>query len=827
MTDFTVDIKCDASPVEAGLAKVRTQLDRTTVASKQAEAAIAKAVKAGEIPAEKTAEAVRQLTRELIGADRAAAQAAASLSKVGSQGMFGGLKSEIGAVQSLAGGVGGLVGGLGIGVGISQVTQFIGGVMHLREVTQQLEDGYKLIENRLRSATNTQLGFNSALEGTRHIADATNTAIEPTVALFSRLTNATRSMGVSQERVLDVVGTTNRLLQQGGASAQEQGSAILQLSQAFGSGRLAGEEFNAVNEAAPNLIKVFADSMGVATGAMKDLASQGKVTSADMFTAIENMSTKAAFEAERLAKTREQLLQPLANELKTNPDRVPRIALEFAPGGSTAADIGVAAKVSEGILELSGYTNDSVNALEKFNSEIGNTLSLVNKLHTAMGGKSGGKGSVGVVSALADFGTQIGELVNYVDPAAMRIRALEQQLQHLEQRDKTATAEGLRLAGAVQSLSDTAGTAASSLLAMGRGLASSLLPKFFDNWAGGIDKVSTALSPLEKLYRSIVEPVRDFRRDQALLGVLLKTNKIDADQYTAALLKMIAALSDADKARAGVGVKSVLGSPSGIGPESALAYQLRTSAPTNDNLAMANMGAAGGSPSEMAGGADYWTQVAAEQQASAAQRNAVDLLDEKSLEKTEGAVRSLAKQTKEWQSQTEGGAKALEAVFGSLENAIVQFALTGKMSFEDLINSMVAALTRLAAQQFFASLLGLASPASGAATAVGAGIASGMSASQANEAAYGGAHATGGSYRAAMTGGAPDSIPVMFHMSPGELATFTPQGQPMGGSAANGNTVIHNRTIVQYDKRALLDEVDTHDGRRVVSRVSMRRRRRG
>lgn len=64
-----------------------------------------------------------------------------------------------------------------------------------------------------------------------------------------------------------------------GAGAEQQRSAILQLNQALASGRLQGDELRSVRENAPLLIRAIADELGVATGEIKDLASQGLVTS--------------------------------------------------------------------------------------------------------------------------------------------------------------------------------------------------------------------------------------------------------------------------------------------------------------------------------------------------------------------------------------------------------------------------------------------------------------------------------------------------------------------------------------------------------------------
>jgi tape measure domain-containing protein len=61
---------------------------------------------------------------------------------------------------------------------------------------------------------------------------------------------------------------------------------MLQLSQAFASGVLRGEEFNSVNEAAPRLMKALADGINVPMGALRKMAEEGKLTSAVLSEAL-------------------------------------------------------------------------------------------------------------------------------------------------------------------------------------------------------------------------------------------------------------------------------------------------------------------------------------------------------------------------------------------------------------------------------------------------------------------------------------------------------------------------------------------------------------
>ena len=80
-----------------------------------------------------------------------------------------------------------------------------------------------------------------------------------------------------------------------GASAQ---AALVQLTQGLSSDALRGEELNSVLEQTPMIAKTIADYMGVTTGEMRELASEGKVTADVVKNAIlgATAETNAQFE---------------------------------------------------------------------------------------------------------------------------------------------------------------------------------------------------------------------------------------------------------------------------------------------------------------------------------------------------------------------------------------------------------------------------------------------------------------------------------------------------------------------------------------------------
>lgn len=119
-------------------------------------------------------------------------------------------------------------------------------------------------------------------------AQRSRTSYEATANLFSRLTISAGQLGANQAQILRVVETTQKALITGGATVQEAAAVATQLTQALGSGRLAGDELRSIAENSPVLIQSIAKEFGVSVGALKDLGSQGQLEATRVFSAILN-----------------------------------------------------------------------------------------------------------------------------------------------------------------------------------------------------------------------------------------------------------------------------------------------------------------------------------------------------------------------------------------------------------------------------------------------------------------------------------------------------------------------------------------------------------
>lgn len=98
----------------------------------------------------------------------------------------------------------------------------------------------------------------------------------------------------------------------GGASATEQSSALLQLTQAMGSGKLQGDEFRSITENAPMIADAIAKYVGVSKGELKELSSEGAIT-ADI---IKNAMFNASDDINSKFKTMPMTFSDIWNKLK-------------------------------------------------------------------------------------------------------------------------------------------------------------------------------------------------------------------------------------------------------------------------------------------------------------------------------------------------------------------------------------------------------------------------------------------------------------------------------------------------------------------------------
>lgn len=119
-----------------------------------------------------------------------------------------------------------------------------------------------------------------------------------TAAFVAKLGTLAGSAFDSNQEIIAFAEQINKQMSLSGTTTQEAQAAMLQLTQGLSSGVLRGEELNSVLEQTPMIAQSIAKYMGVTTGEMRELASEGKVTAEvvknAMFAAAEETNAKFA-----------------------------------------------------------------------------------------------------------------------------------------------------------------------------------------------------------------------------------------------------------------------------------------------------------------------------------------------------------------------------------------------------------------------------------------------------------------------------------------------------------------------------------------------------
>ncbi|MBC8581368.1 tape measure protein [Zhenhengia yiwuensis] len=118
------------------------------------------------------------------------------------------------------------------------------------------------------------------------MANDTRTGYAETVDLMSKLTMS--GAFDSTQDVASITESINKAIRIGGGTDEMNKSAMLQLSQALGSGVLQGDELRSLSENAPYMMKVLADGLGVARGELKQMGADGELTTDVVIQAFEN-----------------------------------------------------------------------------------------------------------------------------------------------------------------------------------------------------------------------------------------------------------------------------------------------------------------------------------------------------------------------------------------------------------------------------------------------------------------------------------------------------------------------------------------------------------
>lgn len=176
------------------------------------------------------------------------------------------------------------------------------------------------LSDQLTSTTARLNLMNDGLQTTQDLQNMIYLSAERARGSYQATADAVSKLGLiagdafgSSEEIIAFMEQVNKQFTIAGTEAAGIDAAMLQLTQAMGSGVLRGEEYNSILEQAPNIIQAIADYMEVPKGQLKDMAAEGQITAdivkAAMFAAVDD--TNAKFES--MPKTFSQIWTSFQN----------------------------------------------------------------------------------------------------------------------------------------------------------------------------------------------------------------------------------------------------------------------------------------------------------------------------------------------------------------------------------------------------------------------------------------------------------------------------------------------------------------------------------
>lgn len=135
--------------------------------------------------------------------------------------------------------------------------------------------------------------INDGMQTTNELQKSIFTSAQRTGSAYTEMANGVAKMRMQAGDVFQNNGETiafletmNKSFVVGGASIEEQKSAMMQLTQAMASGKLQGDELRSLAETSPALIQAIATKLGVTRGEVKKLGADGKITADIVKTAM-------------------------------------------------------------------------------------------------------------------------------------------------------------------------------------------------------------------------------------------------------------------------------------------------------------------------------------------------------------------------------------------------------------------------------------------------------------------------------------------------------------------------------------------------------------
>lgn len=318
----------------------------------------------------------------------------------------------------------------------------IGGIV--RDVVS-LADAYKNANARLNVVSDSTEEFKSAQSALFDISQKTRTGLQQTTDLYAQLARGTKDMKLPQEQMLRLTEGINKAVTLSGSSVQGANAALVQLSQGFAAGALRGQEFMSVQEQAPVILETVRKGLNLTQAQLKELAVEGGLTNRKFIDGFFKGLSGLENQFDKLPVTIEQSMTQIKNSL------MKAIGTFDEATGASAGIASAFTSVSESIAQLGITYKNNKAAFDAVFMGIGTVAALAGlsaivtrfgAITAALTGMAAVITANPVLLAILGIGAAIGAGVSYfsdkskempqtVKEAQKRIETLQQQAKEL------------------------------------------------------------------------------------------------------------------------------------------------------------------------------------------------------------------------------------------------------------------------------------------------------------------------------------------------------------------------------------------------------------
>jgi tape measure domain-containing protein len=189
------------------------------------------------------------------------------------------------------------------------------GILAVKSLAK-VADEFTNIENRIALVTGRTNELNTTFVELQKSSLKARGGLTGMADLYNRLGRSTKSLGVSNQELLQVTETIQKAIVISGAEAAAANAAIVQLGQGLAAGALRGQELNSVMEQTPRVASAIAAELGVGVGQLRKLAEQGKITSEVVVNAFKNQADVINDEFGQMDATVGQGFEQLGQNIK-------------------------------------------------------------------------------------------------------------------------------------------------------------------------------------------------------------------------------------------------------------------------------------------------------------------------------------------------------------------------------------------------------------------------------------------------------------------------------------------------------------------------------